>query len=459
MEQPKYLTVTALTKYIKKKFDIDRHLRQVLVQGEISNFKHHSRGHMYFTVKDDQARISAVMFASHNQSLTFKPEDGMKVLLQGDISVYERSGQYQLYVHKMEPDGLGALYKAYEQLKEKLSAEGLFDDEHKKTIPQYPNKIGVITSQTGAAVRDILTTINRRYPQARRIVFPVSVQGEQAGQSVANPIHAANEIGDFDTLIVGRGGGSIEELWAFNEEVVARAIDASRIPVISAVGHETDFTISDFVADLRAPTPTAAAELAVPSQDQLFQHLKVTHQRFQQLMTYKINGQRDRLDRLKNAYAFKYPVHLTQQKEQDLDKAINQLNRNMKQLVYNQTQQLAKQQERLYANSPQQLVKERNQSLTTRQTQLKHAMTSNYQHHLHRLDRVVDKLNVLSPLNTMKRGYAIPYNQSQDIVRSVDDVSAGESLDVTLADGLLYCQINTIEERDEDDGGENGINV
>ncbi|WP_411953410.1 exodeoxyribonuclease VII large subunit [Alkalibacillus sp. S2W] len=450
MEEPKYLTVTALTKYIKKKFDIDRHLKQVLLQGEISNFKHHSRGHMYFTIKDQQTRISAVMFTSHNQTLAFKPEDGMKVLIQGDVTVYERTGQYQVYVQRMEPDGLGALYQAYEQLKKKLDQEGLFEENSKQSIPLFPEKLGVITSPTGAAVRDIMTTINRRYPQARRVIIPASVQGEQAGQSVANAINYANEVGDFDTLIVGRGGGSIEELWAFNEEIVARSIFHSDIPIISAVGHETDYTIADFVADLRAPTPTAAAELAVPSQDELSQQLHVIQQRIQQQMAQRIRSETDRLQRLKQAYAFKYPVQLTQQKEQDLDRALNHLNRNMKQQIYNHKQLLNRKKERLLANSPQQLVNERYQSLITLKTQLIHTMNSHYRNNVHQLDRMVDKLELLNPMTTMKRGYSITYNENGDIVKSIEKVSLGEQIDINLNDGSLYCEVQKKAERTED---------
>ncbi|TXK90204.1 exodeoxyribonuclease VII large subunit, partial [Parageobacillus sp. SY1] len=260
MAEVKYVTVGALTKYIKRKFEVDPHLRDLWIKGEISNFKYHSRGHMYFTLKDEQARIQAVMFAGYNQYLSFRPEDGMKVLVRGEISVYEPSGNYQIYVKEMQPEGIGNLYLAYEQLKKRLEAEGLFSPEHKKPIPAFPRYIGVVTSPTGAAIRDIMTTIRRRYPIATVILFPTLVQGEQAAESIVRSIEKANELGYIDVLIVGRGGGSIEELWAFNEEIVARAIFASEVPIISAVGHETDFTIADFVADLRAPTPTGAAE-------------------------------------------------------------------------------------------------------------------------------------------------------------------------------------------------------
>lgn len=257
----KYLTVTAVTKYIKRKMDTDPHLKQILIKGEISNFKQHSRGHMYMTIKDSQTKIQAVMFAGNNRFLKFKPENGMNVLIKGEISVYEAYGQYQLYINQMEPDGIGSLYLAFEQLKEKLQKKGYFDPSIKKNIPLYPEHIGVITSPTGAAIRDIITTLRRRYPIVKITVIPVLVQGPNSPYSIKLAIEKANEIGGFDTLIVGRGGGSIEELWSFNEEIVAEAIYRSKIPIISAVGHETDVTISDFVADLRAPTPLVLQKL------------------------------------------------------------------------------------------------------------------------------------------------------------------------------------------------------
>lgn len=311
----RYLTVTALTKYLRRKIETDKHLRNVWLQAEISNFSHHSRGHMYFTLKDENARLSAVMFSFQNKFLKFKPENGMKVLVKGEINVYEPQGQYQIYVQSMEPDGIGSLYLAYEELKKKLAKEGLFDEQRKKPIPSFPSHIGIITSPTGAAIRDILTTIERRFPFVKRTLLPVNVQGRQAAPSIVKAIERANA-SDFDVLIVGRGGGSIEELWAFNEEQVARSMSASNIPIISAVGHETDFTISDFVADLRAPTPTAAAELAVPSMIELHKHLTQLTSRLNYHLTQDVKRKKEQLAALENTYAFKYPIQLNKQKEQ-----------------------------------------------------------------------------------------------------------------------------------------------
>ena len=262
--QNEYLTVSQLTKYIKYKIDNDINLQEVYLKGEISNFKAHTRGHFYFTIKDEGSRINAVMFASSARSVKFTPEDGMKILVKGKISVYEATGGYQIYVNEMTEDGVGNLYVAFEQLKKKLANEGLFLESHKKKIPRIPERVGVITASTGAAIRDIISTINRRFPLVEVILFPALVQGENAKEDIVRQIKKAEKY-NLDVLIVGRGGGSIEDLWAFNEEIVARAIYDCSIPVISAVGHEIDFTIADFVADLRAPTPTGAAELAVPN--------------------------------------------------------------------------------------------------------------------------------------------------------------------------------------------------
>lgn len=267
--EERYLTVTALTKYIKYKFDHDHHLEEVLLEGEISNFKHNSRGHFYFTLKDDNASISVTMFSTFAKTVKFEPKDGMKVFVKGNVIVYEPSGTYQINIKEMKSDGIGDLYLAFQKLKEELSKEGLFDLKYKKPLPRFPKFIGVVTSPTGAAIKDIINTIGRRYPLAQVILYPAIVQGEDAKTDIVKQIKKANEDGICDVLIVGRGGGSIEDLWAFNEKIVALSIFESKIPIISAVGHEIDFTIADFVADMRAATPTAAAELATPSLDML----------------------------------------------------------------------------------------------------------------------------------------------------------------------------------------------
>ncbi|GEL77373.1 exodeoxyribonuclease VII large subunit [Tenuibacillus multivorans] len=446
--EKQYLTVSALTKYLKRKFDTDRHLKNVWLQAEISNFNHHSRGHMYFTLKDENARISAVMFASHNRQLKFRPENGMKVLIRGDISVYPPQGQYQIYVQSMQPDGIGALFLAYEDLKKKLDLEGLFQPERKKTISKFPSRIAIVTSPTGAAVRDIITTLKRRFPSVKRTILPVSVQGEQAVPSIVKAIEYANKIGDFDTIIVGRGGGSIEELWAFNEEQVARTIANSTIPVISAVGHETDFTISDFVADLRAPTPTAAAELAVPSLIDLKQQLTGMTQRLHQSVQHRLKSNRDKLQSLSQAYAFKYPIHLTRQKEQDLDRIVIQLNKYTERYLFEKQAEQRNLQQRLFRNNPKRIVRDEEKALQYQRARLQTSIQNIKDKNIDRFQKQLEKLSILNPLETMKRGYSITYKEG-NIVKSIKQVNSGDILKISLKDGQLDSHVWGIEEKED----------
>ncbi len=446
MNEPRYVTVTALTKYIKRKFDVDPHLTDIWIKGEISNFNLHSRGHMYFTLKDKQARIQAVMFAGSNKSLKFRPENGMKVLLRGEISVYEQSGGYQVYVKEMQPDGIGSLYLAYEELKKKLQQEGLFEEKYKKPIPKYPNEVGVITSPTGAAIRDILTTINRRYPLAKVILIPALVQGVQAGPSVAKAIKTANHLGTLDVLIVGRGGGSIEELWAFNEEVVAREIFASEVPIISAVGHETDFTIADFVADLRAPTPTGAAEMAVPHATDLLERLLERKSRLRRSMTEKLSVQKERLTHYRTSYAFRYPKQLYQQKEQQLDNVIDRLQKEGQRAILRKKETYTYLKNRLANVHPKDQVRRSNEAHDALLKKLNREMTSLLTHKHSQFQATIDKLNALSPLKIMDRGYSLVY-QEDKLIKSVNQIKSGEVLKVQLKDGQLNCQVQGIEER------------
>ncbi|TGB04348.1 exodeoxyribonuclease VII large subunit [Halobacillus salinus] len=445
-----YLTVTALTKYIKRKLSGDPHLKTVWLRAEISNFKHHSRGHMYLSLKDESARIQAVMFAGQNRSLKFVPENGMNVLVRGEVNVYEPMGQYQLYIKEMQPDGVGALYMAFEQLKEKLEKEGLFSAESKKPIPTYPNHIGVITSPTGAAVRDIITTINRRYPIVPITVLPVMVQGERTADSVSKAIHYANEKMDCDVLIVGRGGGSIEDLWGFNEERVARAISASRVPIISAVGHETDTTISDYVADVRAATPTGAAELAVPSIVELRDQAKNLRQRLKRAMSVQYSEEKQKLSRLQKSYAFKYPEQLMRQKEQDLDRTMEQMTKQIKlanRQAYDRWGYLNK---RLSQQAPATKVKELRVKLTNETKQLSAQFNQIFMRKQDRFNSNIDKLSLLNPLEVMKRGYSIPFTREGEVLRSVNDVDTGNQLEVKLADGSL--EVEVLDKKEEDHG-------
>ncbi|KGX90478.1 exodeoxyribonuclease VII large subunit [Pontibacillus marinus] len=449
--QDRYLTVSALTKYIKRKFESDPHLKEVFLRGEISNFKHHSRGHMYLTIKDDKSRVNAVMFAGYNRYMKFTPENGMNVLIRGEIGVYEPHGQYQLYIHQMEPDGLGALYLAYEELKKKLTTEGLFDDSLKKPLPSYPRSIAVLTSPTGAAVRDILTTIDRRYPNVRVTVFPVLVQGQNAKTSIVQAIEKVNELNDYDVMIVGRGGGSIEELWAFNEEIVARAIAASDIPIISAVGHETDFTISDFVADYRAPTPTGAAEVAVPSQSEVAERIQNLRRRVQNAMDVQMNHAKEKLAQKQKSYAFRYPEQLMRQKEQELDRMYDQLQKASVQFMNQNQNDLMNIQKRLQQQHPEKSLRLAKQELVQTTKRMNRAMQQETKSKMQTYHELISKLTLLNPLETIKRGYAIPYSEQGTVVKSIRDVQPGDPMQVKVQDGVLDCQVWGMEEEDQNE--------
>lgn len=449
MSNQQYLSVSALTKYIKRKFDADPHLQNVYIKGEISNFKQHTSGHMYFTLKDEKARLLSVMFAANNKGMKFLPENGMKVLVKGDISLYEAGGQYQLYVKSMAPDGVGDLYLAYEQLKKKLEGAGLFLSEHKKPIPQYPKSVGVITSPTGAALRDILTTIKRRYPIARIIVYPALVQGNNAAKSIAKAISMANARAESDVLIVGRGGGSIEELWAFNEEIVAESIYDSDIPVISAVGHETDFTIADFVADMRAPTPTGAAELAVPHLNEILERLMNRKNRLTRSIQEAVNFERTRLTRMERSYAFRYPHKMYEQKLEQLDKTMDRLGRTSTRYFMKKRDELNQLNDILKKQHPEQAVKNAKDELQQHAKVLRRAMEAIYRHKSQQFVHITATLSALSPLKIMERGYGLVFAEDETLVKSTQQVSKGDKIAVSIKDGTLECEIKEIKERIE----------
>ncbi|MCP1494181.1 exodeoxyribonuclease VII large subunit [Peribacillus frigoritolerans] len=449
MTNQQYLSVSALTKYIKRKFDADPHLQNVYIKGEISNFKQHTSGHMYFTLKDEKARLLSVMFAANNKGMKFLPENGMKVLVKGDISLYEAGGQYQLYVKSMAPDGVGDLYLAYEQLKKKLEGAGLFLAEHKKPIPQYPKSVGVITSPTGAALRDILITIKRRYPIARIIVYPALVQGNNAAKSIAKAISMANARAESDVLIVGRGGGSIEELWAFNEEIVAESIYDSDIPVISAVGHETDFTIADFVADMRAPTPTGAAELAVPHLNEILERLMNRKNRLTRSIQEAVNFERTRLTRMERSYAFRYPHKMYEQKLEQLDKTMDRLGRTSTRYFMKKRDELNQLNDILKKQHPEQAVKNAKDDLQQHAKILRRAMEAIYRHKSQQFVHITATLSALSPLKIMERGYGLVFAEDETLVKSTQQVSKGDKIAVSIKDGTLECEIKEIKERIE----------
>ncbi|WP_138753413.1 exodeoxyribonuclease VII large subunit [Paenibacillus sinopodophylli] len=442
-DQPRIFSIKELNRYIKMKMESDLLLGDVWLRGEISNFTHHSSGHMYFTLKDKDSRVKSIMFASQNQRLPFIPKEGTKVIARGNISVYERDGNYQFYVNAMQPDGIGSLYLAFEQLKSKLNEEGLFAQSRKRPIPQFPRAIGVITSPTGAAVRDIIITLRRRYPLIPIYIYPVLVQGAQAAPAIVKAIEAMNRFGEADVLIVGRGGGSLEELWAFNEEAVARSIAASVIPIISAVGHETDFTITDFAADLRAATPTAAAELAVPNIIELQQQLKRHQQRLVQGIRYRVQDEKEKLQRIRRSPFFMHPRKYLLEQAERLDRLTEQLEQRTKRIAERGHTRLARLQTTLAAHHPGERAAYAAKRLQASHKQLEQAMSNVVKENKQRLYSNLKQLDALSPLKVMSRGYGLVYDQQEArLIKSIHDVNLGEIVRVKLADGQLDCLVD-----------------
>ena len=420
----KYLTVSAITRYLKARFDADDNLKSVFLKGEISNFKAHTSGHLYFSVKDESSKINAIMFSRSAAKLDFKPVDGTKVLIAGRISIYEATGNYQIYVDQMIEDGVGNLYVAFEKLKKKLSAEGLFDQNHKKAIPTIHKKVGIITASTGAADRDIITTIRRRFPICETILFPTLVQGDGAKDDIVKNIKRASDY-NIDVLIVGRGGGSIEDLWAFNEEIVARAIYDCDIPIISAVGHEVDFTIADFVADLRAPTPTAAAELAVPNMVDLKKSIEQFSIRLKEAIYKKINYQKLYLDSVKGSFVLKNPMIMFDSKKQNLDLISSRLNELILRKVEIQKEKINNLKRSYIFVNPENIYKD--ETIV--------------------LKNIIDKLELLNPLKVLSRGYSITYSDGK-VVKNINDVK--DDIVVKVKNGEIKAKV--IETKEENYG-------
>ena len=389
------VTVTQLNKYLKDRFDEDENLNAILVKGEISNFKNHYTGHLYFTLKDENSLIKCIMFKSYAERLAFKPKDGMKVMVFGSVSVFERDGVYQIYAKSMLEDGTGDLHEQFEKLKAKLEKEGLFDELHKKPIPLYPKVIGVLTSQTGAVIRDIINVSTRRNPHVHIRLLPVPVQGPGAAEQIAEKIKIMNEKKLADVLIVGRGGGSLEDLWPFNEEIVARAIYDSEIPIISAVGHETDFTIADFVADLRAPTPSAAAELAVPDIYELKQKILSYQNRYRLALKKKIELMRLRYEKCMKSRAFTDPMRKIRDNSVLLDSYFKRLEIKIKEVQKDKKSKYIE---------------------------------------------LITKLDALSPLKTLTRGYSIIQNNGK-VIKSVNQLQKDEEIDIRLLDGNAKARV------------------
>lgn len=410
------ITVTQLNKYIKNLLETDINLSQVSIKGEISNFKLHSSGHCYMTIKDENSAVRAVMFKTYASALKFTPENGMKIVATGKISLYERDGQYQLYIFSMQPDGIGDLHIEFEKLKARLSAEGLFDESHKKPVPKIPKAIGVITSPTGAAIRDIINVTTRRYPLAEIVVCPVLVQGENSAKQITNAIEYMNRENMADVLIVGRGGGSIEDLWSFNEETVAYAIYNSEIPVISAVGHETDFTISDFVADLRAPTPSAAAELAVPSALEIKSNILTFFNRMLSVTKQTIDLKRSVI----SSFTLKSPLDFINQSRLRTDNAIQKISNTLSETVIKN---------RYRAETSIQKITTLSENLLSQKSK--------------ELEVNIAKLDAFSPLKVMTRGYSVTQNKN-GVVKSIENTKKGDEITVILKDGKLDCTVENI---------------
>lgn len=398
--EERYLTVSALTKYIKYKFDHDHNLEEVLLEGEISNFKHNSRGHFYFTLKDENAAISVTMFSSFAKTVKFEPQDGMKVFVKGNVTVYEPAGTYQINIREMKSDGIGDLYLAFQKLKAELEKEGLFSPEHKKQLPLFPTCIGVVTSLTGAAIRDIIHTVSRRYPMTRLILYPAIVQGEDAKDDVVKQIKLANEQGLCDVLIVGRGGGSLEDLWAFNERCVAMAIYDSKIPIISAVGHEIDFTIADFVADVRAATPTAAAELATPS-----------------------------VEMLKGNVAY----------------YLSRMTKHIQQMLLNAKMVIANMDRRLDALNPRMKLEHQRIILREYTRQLSILIQRSLSEKKNQYQILIGKLGALNPLAIMDKGYSIS-SVGDEIITDVTKVNRGDTLVTKMKNGEIVSTIIEVKQ-------------
>lgn len=444
-----YLTVTALTSYIKKKFDVDPYLQKIYLSGEISNFRIRP-GHQYFSLKDENSKINAVMFKSAFSKVKFQPEEGMKVLVSGRVSVFPGNGGYQIYIDSMQPDGIGALYQAYQQLKEKLAKEGLFSVD-KKAIPKFPKQIAVVTSPSGAVIRDIITTVRRRYPIAQIVLFPAQVQGDSASADITRQIKRANQLGRFDTLIIGRGGGSIEDLWPFNEENVARAIFDSELPVISSVGHETDTTIADLVADVRAATPTAAAELATPVLTDELVNLEQQRIRIINATKNLLDIKKQSLTNIRKSFLFSNPERLYEGYVQNLDLLKQRLFDNQRNILEDKRKQLEVNSLYLSNNDFPNRIKLLKQTVDNLSEKNKNAAKQQYLNKSNHFASLAESLDHLSPLKIMGRGYS--YVTSDDkVIKNVTDLKPSMMISLHFTDGEASAEIKKIEKENLENG-------
>lgn len=421
---------------------LESRLSDVQIEGEISTFARPGSGHWYFTLKDESAQIRCAMFRNRNYLVNFQPAQGDQVLVTGKVSLFEARGEYQLIVETMQAAGIGQLLVAFEKLKQRLQAEGLFDAAHKQELPAFPHRIGLITSPTGAAIHDMRKVLARRYPLAELWVYPVQVQGDQAAEQIARAIERANQAQQVDVLIVGRGGGSIEDLWAFNEEVVARAIYASDLPVISAVGHETDFTIADFVADLRAPTPSAAAEVVAPHQDELRGRIFQAKERLTTLLQASVKEKKQSLTQLEHRLATQHPTSRMAQQRLRIDHLLDRLQSSQNRLLRNRQMQLIQLRHRLQNQNPEPVLLQWRSHVQAQTQRIETGLQNKLTQHRARLDQLSATLQAISPERTLERGYSITLNQKGKAITSCSQVESGDIITTQVKDGRFRSTIN-----------------
>lgn len=441
----KYLTVSQLTAYLKRKFTIDPHLQDVWLSGEITGFIHHGNGHMYFKLKDDQTRISAMMSSGYNRHLKFTPLNGQHILVRGTVSLFSPRGEYQIQVIELEPKGIGHLQLAFQQLEKKLGNMGIFDDKHKQLIPKYPTHIGIITSKTGAAVSDIVSTIKRRYPVVQITIIAAVVQGEHSADSIVKAIELANKLAIFNTLILGRGGGSPEDLWSFNEEKVVLAIHHSVIPIISAIGHERDNTLSDYASDYRAPTPTGAAEIAVPSITDVQDRINNLQSTLTSKSQMVINHHKNKLQQLQTSRGFYIPEQLLSNKSQQIDRLTELLRKHFINVQRKNADNYIHLNNRLLLNNPEEKIINARNHVKGLENTLKSTIHNKYSQKKHTFHALIDKLTILNPLQTIKRGFAIPYHANNKIIKSIHELSATDEIKVQVLDGFIKANVTEVE--------------
>ncbi|MFA7743896.1 exodeoxyribonuclease VII large subunit [Salinicoccus roseus] len=446
MENTKYLTVGALTKYLKYKFDQDPYLTRVFLKGELSNVKHHTSGHIFFALKDGSSVIRAIMFSRYANGMKFKPEEGQSVLIEGRVSIFESSGQYQIYAEKMEMDGIGLLFEQLEKDKKQLAEQGYFSKEHKKPLPKYPKTVTIVSSETGAAIKDMLTTLSRRYPLVEVTVINTLMQGTKSRQAVIDNLEHADALGN-DLVILARGGGSIEDLWTFNEKEVALKVFDMKTPVITGIGHETDTTLVDYISDMRAPTPTAAAEMAVPDQRDIMERLIQARNFISDRIFRKLDVGRNQLDALSSYYKLKNPDLLYDQQAEKLVTLKDGLDDKMQQSIRERHYRLSALREGVKYNTPEPAIRRNLEILDDRKSRLDRSMTIRTNESKHNLTRMVESLNSLSPTNVLLRGYSYTTGGG-GIIKDAADLQPGDEVQTTFARGSIVSKVTEVNEDD-----------